>query len=114
MSKLNQNKTNLYDMTEKYESVEELRQRNIKYITLPAKKVQSFFDFEMHGIQILPDLLFGQISFNLQPLRLNSYKILTREPLHDFINYITNLYEELPLTLRKERKKVARHHQFFF
>ena len=93
-------------MTKKYESVEELRQGNIKYITLPAKKVQSFFDFEMHGILILPDLLFGQINFNLQPLCLNSYKILTREPLHDFINYITNLYEELPLTLRKERKKL--------
>ena len=52
LSKLNQNKTNLYEKTKKYETVEELRQRNVKLIsTLPAEELQSFFNFEMHGIQ---------------------------------------------------------------
>ena len=66
LSKLNQNKTNLYDKIKKHEIVEELRQRNVKFLsTLPAKELKSFFDFEMHGIQRRPALLFGQSNFNL-------------------------------------------------
>ena len=104
LSKLNQNKTNLF-----FETVEELCQRNVKFLsTLPAKELQSFFDFEMHGIQRLPALLFGQCNFNLQSLHLDSYEILTHEPLHDFMNYIKNLYEELPLHLPKEKKEKLR------
>ena len=54
LSKLNQNKTNTYDRMKKHEIVEELRQRNVKFLsTLPAMELQSFFDFEMHGIQRL-------------------------------------------------------------
>ena len=109
LSKLNQNKTNLYDKMKKHEIVEELRQRNVKFLSiLPAKELQSFFDFEMHGIQRLPALLFGQCNFNLQSLHLDSYEILTHEPLHDFMNYIKNLYEELPLHLPKEKKEKLR------
>ena len=105
LSKLNQNKTNLYDKIKKHEIVEELRQRNVKFLsTLPAKELKSFFDFEMHGIQRQPVLLFGESNFNLQSLHLESYKILTREPLHEFMNYFKNLYEELPLHLPKEKK----------
>ena len=48
----------------------------------------------MHGIQRQPVLLFGESNFNL----------LTREPLHEFMNYFKNLYEELPLHLPKEKK----------
>ena len=100
LSKLNQNKTNLF-----FETVEELCQRNVKFLsTLPAKELQSFFDFEMHGIQRRTALLFEQSNFNLQSLHLESYKILTREPLHEFMNYFKNLYEELPLHLPKEKK----------
>ena len=62
----------------------------------------------MHGIQRLPALLFGQSNFNLQSLHLDSYEILTHEPLHDFMNYIKNLYEELPLHLPKEKKEKLR------
>ena len=51
----------------------------------------------MHGIQRRPALLFGQSNFNLQSLHLESYKILTHEPL---------LYEELPFHLPKEKKKL--------
>ena len=106
MSKLNQNKTNLYDKMKKHEIAEELRQRNVKFLsTLPAKELQSLFDFEMHDIQRLLALLFGKSSFNLQSLNLDSYEILTHEPLHDFMNYIKNLYEELPLHLPKENKE---------
>ena len=93
----------------KHEIVEELRQRNVKFLsTLPAKELQSFFDFEMHGIQRLPALLFGQSNFNLQSLHLDSYEILTHEPLHDFMNYIKNLSEELPLHLPKQKKEKLR------
>ena len=61
----------------------------------------------MHGIQRLPALLFGQSNFNLQSLNLDSYEILTHEPLH-FMNYIKNLYEELLLHLPKEKKEKLR------
>ena len=62
----------------KHEIVEKLSQRYVKFLsTLPAKELQSFFDFEMHGIQQLPALLSGQSSFNLQSLYLDSYEILT-------------------------------------
>ena len=89
----------------KHEIVEELRQRNVKFLsTLPAKELKSFFDFKMHGIQRRPALLFGQSNFNIQSLHLESYKILTHEPLHEFMNYV-NLYEELPLHLPKEKEK---------
>ena len=65
-SKLNQNKPNLDNKMKKHETVEELCQRNVKFlITLPKKELQSFFDFEMHGMQRLPALLFGQSNFNL-------------------------------------------------
>ena len=101
LRKLNQNKTNLYDRMKKHKIGEFLS-------TLPAKELQSFFDFEMHGIQRLPALLFGQCNFNLQSLHLDSYEILTHEPLHDFMNYIKNLYEELPLHLPKEKKEKLR------
>ena len=87
LCKLNQNKTNLYDKMKKHEIAEELRQRNVKFLsTLPAKELQSFFDFEMHGMQRLPALLFGQSNFNLQSLHLDSYEIPTYETLHDFMN----------------------------
>ena len=62
----------------------------------------------MHGIQRLPALLFGRSNFNLQSLYLDSYEILTHEPLHDFMNYIKSLYEELPLYLPKEKKEKLR------
>ena len=62
----------------------------------------------MYGIQRLPALLFGQSNFNLQSLYLNSYEILTQEPLHDFMNYIKNLHKELPLHLPKEKKEKLR------
>ena len=106
LSKLNQNKTKLYDKMKKHETVEELRQRNVEFLSkLPAKKLQSFFDFEMHGLQRLHALLFGQSNFNLQSLNLDSYEILTHEHLHDFMNYIKNLFEELPLHLPEEKKR---------
>ena len=90
----------------KHEIVEELRQRNVEFLSkLPAKKLQSFFDFEMHGLQRLHALLFGQSNFNLQSLNLYSYEILTHEHLHDFMNYIKNLFEELPLHLPEEKKR---------
>ena len=55
LSKLNQNKTKLYDKMKKHEIVEELRQRNVEFLSkLPAKELQSFFNFEKHGIQRLP------------------------------------------------------------
>ena len=39
----------------KHEIVEELRQRNVEFLSkLPAKELQSFFNFEKHGIQRLP------------------------------------------------------------
>ena len=67
----------------KHEIVEELHQRNLKFQSkLPASELKSFFDFEMHGIQRLPTLLFGQSNFNLQTLHLQSFEILTHEPLH--------------------------------
>ena len=106
MSKLNQNKTNLYDKMKKQEIVEELCQRNVKFLsTLPAKELQSFFDFEMHGIQRLPALLFGQSNFNLRSLHLDSYEILTHEPLHDL--WITlKIYSKNnhSISLNKKRK----------
>ena len=83
-----------------------MRKSNVKFLsTLPAKELKSFFDFEMHGIQRQPALLFGESNFNLQSLHLESYKILTRESLHEFMNYFKNLHEELPLHLPKEKKK---------
>ena len=101
LSKLSQNKTNLYDRIKKHKIGEFLS-------TLPAKELQSFFDFEMHGIQRRTALLFEQSNFNLQSLHLESYKILTHEPLHDFMNYIKNLCEELPLHIPKEKKEKLR------
>ena len=84
----------------KHEIVEEICQRNVKFLSkLPAKKLHNLFDFEMHGIQRLPALLFGQSNFNLQSLHLDFYEILTHEPLHEFMNYIKSLFEELPLHL---------------
>ena len=59
----------------------------------------------MDGIQRLPVLLVGQSNFNLQSLYLDSYEIQTHESLHDFLNYIKNLYEELPRDLPKEEKE---------
>ena len=93
----------------KHKIVGELRQRNVNFLsTLPAKELQSFFDFEMHGMQQLRTLLFRQSNFNLQSLHLESYEILIHEPLHDFINYIKNLYKELPLHFPKEKKEKLR------
>ena len=90
----------------KHKIVEELRQRNVKFLSkLPAKELQSFFDFEMLGIQRLPALLFGQSNFNHQSLHLHSYEILTHEALHDFVKYIKDLREELQLHLHKGKKR---------
>ena len=92
LSKLNQSKTNLYDKMRKHEIIEELCQKNVKFLrTLPAKELQSYFDFKMHGIQRLPALLFGQVNFNLHSLHFDSYEILTHESFHDFMNYIKNI-----------------------
>ena len=89
----------------KHEIAEERRQRNVKFLsTLPAKELQSLFDFEMHSIQQLKPLLFGQTNFNLKSVHLGWYEILTHEPLPNFMNYIKNLYKELLLHLPKEEK----------
>ena len=62
LSKLNQNKTTLYDKIKKHETVEELLQINVKFLNkLPAKELQSFFDFEMHDIQQRPALLLDKV-----------------------------------------------------
>ena len=83
----------------KHEIVEELRQRNKFFSKLPAKELQSFFDFEIHGIQRLPALLLPLVSPSRLLWNTDSW------PLHDFMNYIKNLFEELPLYLPKEKKK---------
>ena len=86
--------------------VDELHQRNVKFLsTLPENELQSLFDFKMHGIQRRPALLFGQSNFNIQSLYLDTYEIRTHELFHDFMNYIKNLYHELPLHIPKEKKK---------
>ena len=93
----------------KHEIFEELCQRNVTFLRkLPAKELQTFFDFEMHCIQRLPGLLFGQSNFNLQSLHLYSCEILTHEPLHNVMNYIKNLLDEIPLHPPKEKKEKLR------
>ena len=109
ISRLKQNKTNLYQNLKKNEIITELRQRDIKcYESLPVKDLRAMLEEEVHGIQRLPALLFGENDLSVEQCNLNCYEILAHEPLHDIMNYIKNLYEELPLHLPKEKKENLR------
>ena len=61
----------------KIEIIDKLNQRKVKFsFSLPQKDLISLLQYEMHGIQWLPALLYG-----LGDIDLEQYEILPNEPL---------------------------------
>ena len=87
----------------KHETVEELRQRNVKFLSKfqrnykasLALRCKVYYDY-------LPCCLDKAILTS--SLLLDSHEILTHDSLYNFMNYIKNLLEELPLHLPKKKK----------
>ena len=59
---------------------------------------------EMHGIQMVPSLLFNYPEGDIDLMYLGNYEILACEPLHDIENHIKNLFEELPHHMADKKK----------
>ena len=90
----------------KYEIVEELHERNIRFNCNSETKVsQNLLDLEMHGLQRLPALSFDNPQKTLKEVGLETYEVLNSEPLHDISHHTQNLYDELPKHLPKNMKK---------
>ena len=60
---------------------------------------------EMHGIQRLPSLLYTVPFKTLDEINLQHYEILANEPLHDVLNHIKNIQQEIPYYVDKVIKK---------
>ena len=95
--RLEKNTIKLHENMKKIEIIDELHQRSVKFSSsLPQKDLMSLLQYEMHGIQRLPALLYGYPKQSLGDLNLEQYEILPNEPLHDISNYIKNIYQEIP------------------
>ena len=89
----------------KYEIVEELHERNIRFNCNSETKVsQNLLDLEMHGLQRLPALSFDNPQKTLKEVGLETYEVLNIEPLHDISQYTRNLYDEMPKHLPQNMK----------
>ena len=90
----------------KIEIIDELHQRSVKFnSSFPQKDLMSLLQYEMHGIQRLPALLYGYPKKSLGDLKLEQYEILPKEPLQDISNYVKNIYQEIPAHVSKNEKK---------
>ena len=107
VSRLEKNITKLYENIKKIEIIDELHQRNVKFSSsLPQKDLMSLLQYEVHGIQQLPALLYGYPPKGLGDLNLEQYEILLNEPSHDISNYIKNIYQELlPMSVKMKKAK---------
>ena len=105
VSRLEKNTIKLYENVKKIEVVNELLQRSVKFSSsLPQKDLMSLLQYEMHGVQRLPALLYGYPKKSLGYLNLEQYEMLPNEPLHDMSNYIKNIYQEIPAHFSKNEK----------
>ena len=78
LKKLQENKLKFYKNLKKHEVVEELHKRNINFTCNSEVKVlQNLLDMEMHGIQGLPALLFGNPQKTLKKLVWKDMKFST-------------------------------------
>ena len=57
----------------------------------------------MHGIQMVPSILFNCPDGDLNLIGLENYEILACEPLHDIENHIKNVFEEIPHMADKKK-----------
>ena len=96
-AQMKQQNTKYFSNLKKHEIATELQLRGVKYqIDASVKDLKELLDEEMHGIQRLPALMFFRPHLTLAQLNLQSYEILSTEPLHDISNHTKNLYSELP------------------
>ena len=85
--------------------VSELHGRMVKFsCNVPVKKLNDLLTDEMHGIQRLPSLLFGNHTKTLMELNIQQYEVMNNEPLHDISNHIKNLYQEWPEHVERKKK----------
>ena len=97
----------LYDNIKRGDVVSELHGRAVKFSChVPVKKLNDLLTEEMHGIQRLPSLLFGNHTKTLMELNIQQYEVMNNEPLHDISNHIKNLYQELPEHVEKKKKQI--------
>ena len=75
---------------------EELTQRGIDYDCVNKKDLEKLLIKEMEGIQRVPSLIFSCPSTDLDDIFLENYEIIGCEPLHDIMNEIKNLLNEIP------------------
>ena len=96
----------LFHKLKKYEIIDELHQRKVKFsCNLNGKDLLTMLEYEMHGIQRLPAILYKSSEpFDMRNYNIPDYEILTCEPLHDMCNHTKNLYDELPRHLPKNEK----------
>ena len=90
----------------KDEIIDELHQPKVKFsCNLNGKDLLKMLEYEMHGIQRLPAILYRSSEpFDMRNYNIPDYEILTCEPLHDMCNHTKNLYVELPRHLPKNEK----------
>ena len=106
---MNSRQLKLFDNLTKDVIVQELHERNVRFIcTSSAKDLNALLENEVYGIQRVPALMYNNPLDTLENLNLSKYEILFTEPLHDIGNHIKNLYQEIPYHVSKNKKKDVR------
>ena len=106
MQRIRRGDVKFFHKLKKGEIIDELHQRKVKFsCNLNGKDLLTMLEYEMHGIQRLPALLYKSSEpFDMRNYNIPDYEILTCEPLHDICNPTKNLYDELPRNLPKNEK----------
>ena len=108
VSHLERKSLELCDNLRKPDIVDELHQRKVKFTSsLSPKELMDFLLYEMHGIHILPWLLYDYPHQDLKEVNLSQYEILPTELLHDISNHIKNIFQELAFHVDKTHKPLV-------
>jgi len=86
----------------KNELQQEARARNLKYDGNLKSTLQQVFVNDLHGQKRVPALLYSTPQASLESLNIESYEVLTCEPMHDLAGHIANILQELPHHLTEE------------
>ena len=108
MFQMSKSNTKYFSNLKKYEIITELHERGVKFRSDASVNIlKELLEYEMHGIQRLPALMFTKPRYTLEELNLSRYEILSNEPLHDVSNHVKNIYSELPHHFNKKEKKLV-------
>lgn len=96
----------------KEEIIEELESRGIDTYKKQKPALQENLNEILHGICRPPALLLGSVTRSMSEQNLGEYEVLSCEPLHDIVNVIHHIIEELPFVIsqpetKKELEKFA-------